>query len=55
MPSQAFLSEDRPYSCADVLGVTGVSRNALFNYERHGSASATWPRLRLTTCMPCAR
>ena len=38
MPSQAFLSEDRPYSCADVLGVTGVSRNALFNYERHGIA-----------------
>lgn len=32
MPSQAFPSEDRPYSCADVLGVTGVSRNALFNY-----------------------
>ena len=38
MPAQAFLSEDRPYSCADVLGVTGVSRNALFNYERHGIA-----------------
>lgn len=38
MISQMFPPEDRPYSCADVMGATGISRNALFNYERHGIA-----------------
>lgn len=31
-----FPPEDRPYGCADAMGVAGISRNALFNYERHG-------------------